>query len=473
MRSARYLALSVLFSLAACDCGGNDGRGQGDGSVDQDGALADGTVDGASADGQVQADGATGDGGLTGFCAGQGPLILTPGAGGAALCTGELAQTTFRYAVCTCQQFAVSNTFRTDSFNSEDGPYMMGTSENGGSFGTNGTVSLAASTSIGGSMWVGGASGLTANSSAGDLLVATDLRVDGPVGSNADVSVLRNAEVAGNLSAANLSVTGSLTQPAGATRTVAGTSTVGSTVTAPVAIPDPCACGASEKIDVAGFVTTYASANDNAAAGFDPAALFGFSGGATVDLPCGRLYAPAIQGTGKLTLRVNGRTALFVSGNLALNADFEVQVTGSGELDLFVAGNVSTSARIDLGNVSTPSRVRLYVGGSQSIALSGGAAFAGNVYAPNATVFLSTATEIYGSIFAQSIAASDTLTVHYDSAILEAGDECDPDPNGCDSCLDCNNQACVNGACGACTTDADCCSPLLCISGMCVPAVLD
>lgn len=464
----RRLALFFALTLAACDCGGADGEPDGGGQGD--GAAADGDTDGATpGDGSTDANGD--DGSLASFCAGDGPLVITPGAGGGPLCTGEIAQTTFRYAVCTCQQFSVSNTFRTDSFDSSDGPYMDETSGNAGSFGTNGTVTLAASATVGGSMWVGGANGLGANGGAGDLFVATDLRVDGPVDSDADVTVGRHAEVAGDLEAANLTVTGTLTQPAGASRTVAGTNVVGASVTAPVSVPDPCACGASDLLDVAGFVSAYATGNDNVEAGFDPSVLDGFAGPVTVTLPCGRLYVPTFAGSGELTLRVDGRTALFVDGDLALDADFTVQVVGDGELDLFVEGNVSTSARLDLGSIDTPSRVRVYVGGNQSIALSGGAAFAGNVYAPRATVFLSTATEIYGSIFAQSIAASDTLTVHYDSAILDAGDDCEPDPEGCESCLDCGNQACVAGECGACVTDADCCSPLLCESGICVPYI--
>ena len=37
----------------------------------------------------------------------------------------------------------------------------------------------------------------------------------------------------------------------------------------------------------------------------------------------------------------------------------------------------------------------------------------------------------------------------------------------CNSCRDCNNQACVNGVCGSCTTHGQCCAPLICVNGTC------
>jgi hypothetical protein len=46
-----------------------------------------------------------------------------------------------------------------------------------------------------------------------------------------------------------------------------------------------------------------------------------------------------------------------------------------------------------------------------------------------------------------------------------------PMMSGCNTCLDCNGQACINGACGACTDSSQCCAPLICIQGMCVNGV--
>jgi hypothetical protein len=168
-----------------------------------------------------------------------------------------------------------------------------------------------------------------------------------------------------------------------------------------------------------------------------------------------------------LTLRVSGRTALFVGGDLNPSGEFRVEVVGEGELDLFVAGNLVSAQRLSLGTAATPSRVRLYLGGSQPVALSGGGVFAGFVYAPFARFTMSTAIEIYGALFAFGIVASDTLTVHYDESIQEAASECDPPPPGCTECGDCLGQACNGGTCGSCSSDDDCCAPFTCVSGVC------
>jgi hypothetical protein len=43
--------------------------------------------------------------------------------------------------------------------------------------------------------------------------------------------------------------------------------------------------------------------------------------------------------------------------------------------------------------------------------------------------------------------------------------------SACSTCLDCNGQACVSGACGSCTNSAQCCAPLQCVSGACIPPI--
>ena len=53
------------------------------------------------------------------------------------------------------------------------------------------------------------------------------------------------------------------------------------------------------------------------------------------------------------------------------------------------------------------------------------------------------------------------------ASALDQGKACPPPPGGCSSCLDCGNQACVDGVCGECTNDGQCCPPLVCIGGRC------
>jgi hypothetical protein len=39
--------------------------------------------------------------------------------------------------------------------------------------------------------------------------------------------------------------------------------------------------------------------------------------------------------------------------------------------------------------------------------------------------------------------------------------------SGCNTCLNCNGQACIGGQCAACTNSTQCCAPLMCVGGQC------
>ena len=62
--------------------------------------------------------------------------------------------------------------------------------------------------------------------------------------------------------------------------------------------------------------------------------------------------------------------------------------------------------------------------------------------------------------------ASGEALIHYDNGAVQNGNEC-PQPTTCDTCSDCNNQACVGNTCGSCTMDSQCCPPLHCDAGTC------
>jgi hypothetical protein len=232
-------------------------------------------------------------------------------------------------------------------------------------------------------------------------------------------------------------------------------------------------------LDVEKLVKTYAVVNDNAEVGFDADALKNFAAQKTIDVPCGRFYLTAMTGNAAVTLKVSGRAALFVGGDINLAGGLAIELTtATAELDLFVEGGLSVSGSLNFGDGKTPSRIRLYAGGQNDIQLSGSARFDGNLYAPKARLVTSGNTEVFGSLFARSVSASGSMTVHYDRAILRAGQDCPkaPPPGAgqpdCKTCRDCNNQACIGGKCGQCRTDADCCAPLTCSKGTCVPRIL-
>ena len=315
-------------------------------------------------------------------------------------------------------------------------------------------------------MWIGYEASLEA-----DMRVRADLMCRGRLTSLAAVKVDGDAEIGERLEAVDLTVTGTLTAPAGVPIDVSRNQRVGAVRRAPVDVRAPCDCSADALLDVAALVARHETDNDNAAAGFDPTRLGGFAGRRTVEVPCGRLYVPRLSGQGALTIVARQRTALFVAGDVTLTDRLTVQVADGGELDLFIAGLLSSPAPIFLGDAEHPSRVRLYLGGTGAFHFSGGSMFGGNLYAPRADLYISGPLVVFGSIFANALVTSPGATVHYDLSVLDRGADCgEPPPDQCMSCRDCGNQACIGGQCGACRTNADCCPPLFCVRGTCEPS---
>ncbi len=397
----------------------------------------------------------------TDFCEGTGPLVQV---GDGPRCAGQVAQTTFRYAVCTCEGWATSAPVITDAFDSTAGPYTLG--EGGGSVGTNGRFDAAASAAIGGGLDVGGAALVFG---AVDLEVRGRLRSAGPLTGDGALTVGGDARVDGDLRVGDLTVAGAVITPPGATVEVRGVDAAPRREMAPVDVPAPCDCAPDRLLDVAAVVDAHRTDHDDAIAGLDPRSLVALPAGTRVELDCGRYYFERVDGA-DLTVRARGRVAIFVAGDLALNGALGVELDAGAEVDLFVAGNVLGQARWTLGGPEDPAAVRVYVGGDGTLELAGGALFAGNVYAPRAELVTPADVEVFGSLFARRLAASGPLTVHYDRAVLRQGAAC-PTQATCTSCRDCGNQACLEGTCDACRTDADCCAPLLCAAGTCVPQI--
>ncbi len=449
---------------AGTDGGGdgakNDGTG-GDGA-DGDGAGGDGTGgDGAGADGYPS---------RQDYCKGSGPPILVTGTKGKLLCTGKMAQVVFRYALCTCEGVTAAAQIKTDSFDHTKGPYTPGSAGKAASAGVNGKLTNTQPMDIGGSLYVGSSSGVSIGA---NITAGVDLHSAGPVMGSGSLTVKGDAEVNGNVSCTNLDIGGTLTIPKGKTVYVPSSRKVGKLVYGPVTVAPPCDCAPKHLYDIAGLVKTYSSINDNAAIKLDPSKLLAYTAPTKLELPCGRFYLKGISGSGGLTIHVTGRTALFVDGSVVASGGVKVTLGPKGELDLFVAGDLSSSGTLSLGSAAEPSRVRLYAGGKGYVNLGAGATFAGNLYAPYATLQAAGNQDVYGAVFVKSINISGKLTIHYDLAILEAGAKCPPKKSGqgCSSCHDCGNQACVNGKCGKCTANSQCCKPLYCVAGKCIPKI--
>lgn len=392
------------------------------------------------------------------FCEGSGPPV-TVGPPGGMRCAGRLAETVFRYGLCTCADLGLAGFLRTDSYDSARG--MMGR-ERGGAVGVNGNYTIIGYSEIGDTLTMSGTAPLRL---VGAHSVDGDLNLGGPLEVVGTLTARRNSRVRGNITALGpFTVRGDLTTQRGAL--ALGVIRVdGARGSADVTVAPPCPCAPTEIFDAAAAVSDARVRNDNADAGFDQGRFNAVIGRQVTELPCGRFYADRVAGLGSIELRVQGRTALFIGGDFDLGGFFDVQLGPRGELDVFIAGSVLGAGYLRMGGSSRPSGVRIYIAGDRGFTLLGASRFVGNVYAPRAPITIAGYMNLHGALFARSITTGGDLDVHYDRSILRAGMDCPPDPvpDTCRRCGVCATaQACVDGRCGGCRTDADCCEPLVC-----------
>jgi hypothetical protein len=412
------------------------------------------------------------DGGSTptSYCAEESPALLVSTAASATpVCAGQIAQSAFRYALCTCGDLVLDHALTTDAFDGSHGPYSMATATVGGSVGANGNLQMGAAIDIGGSLWTGGmAQGFTSSfdvNIGGELHAAGLVDLTGP-----GLTVDTDAWAASGLVVTGSAlIAGTLFIPQGAPLNVGGTKTIGATVTEPVHVPLPCDCARGSLVDVGGFVETYRANNDDTRAGLDELMLENVQTPLSMTIPCGRLFFTRVGAHAPVHLTVVGRTAMFVGGDFQADADFFIDVPSGSELNLFIEGNVVASQGFGIGDQSNPARARVYIGGNGDVVLQNASSVTGNLYAPSAQLVLGTAaTTIFGSAFVRQLGSGNgALTIHFDESVARESSICKT-PTTCSSCRDCGNQACTGSTCAGCSDSSQCCTPLVCRSGTCV-----
>jgi hypothetical protein len=383
-------------------------------------------------------------------CDGGGPPISVGDAGD--ICLGNLAQTSFRWSLCSCTDLNVSAKLDTDAFDSTTGPYKPG--ELGGGVGVDRDVTnWSEAVTVGGTLWVAGTDQYASSGPPSEI--KADMHLGGSWKASTKFTVDGPAFSVGALS---------------------GVTVVGKTETVK-SVPAACDCAENKLVPVGAIVQAHqAPNNDDEAIGLDEAVLESPTSSLRLDLPCGNFYFSAIHVSLATTIHVHGRTALYVGGDVEGSSALAFVLDPEAELDLFVAGTLKVSDTFVFGSPNYPALSRAYVGGTAKIALSDNVRLAGELYAANSEqVVWSAKNAIYGSVFAGNFRSSDVTNIHYDRGVLRAGQDCPGGGEGgggsteCGSCEDCHNQACKNGKCGECGVDDDCCSPLVCRQGTCVP----
>lgn len=468
------LSSSLMFAFA---CGSDDSGSPGDSGDGPNGASGSGSgaasgSGSSTGSGSGASSGSGEPGGEGGFCDGSGPIVPLVRGGTVVreTCTGTIAEQTFTSALCSCEDTNIAGYLRTRSFLSSQGADAP--ERRGGSVGVNRNYITAGYADVGGSFTVAGPRDILFGGvlkAGGDLRFAPPFDVAGYVEVGRDVYLGSNARAI-----ARVEIGRDLHAPGGVGfRGIALVDVGGDTIVEPVEVPPPCACGEDEVLDVAAIVEDGRMNNDNAAIGLDPQALNVVAGlGVEITLPCGRYYVDQIGGLGSITLRIQGRTALFIGDDLWAGGLFRIELDPGAELDVFVRDNFVIAGAALFGDPARPAATRIYVGGTGDIALAGFNAFSGNVYAPRANIAIGGLGLVHGSLFGKNINAPGAVMVRYDESILDAGkEECaapPPKPGTCNQCGDCGGgTACVDGSCGACRSDADCCAPLVCNDGVC------
>jgi hypothetical protein len=381
-------------------------------------------------------------------------------------------------------------------------------------------ASNSAATHVGGAFWVFGTIGLAVkgdtqvkqkfyNQAALDLSKSTriygEARVGGAwtSGGNTNIRIDKTLTVV-TPTMCNPLPANVLTLTPPATCTVASSFLQVDPAPAPPLAP-PCGTRA-QLIDVKKIVRFYSNPanNDNLAIGLDKSVLDNPTTSLRIDLPCGVYYFNSINAGKSVTIVVHGRTAIVVGGSVRISQKVIFDVEPTASLDIFAGGVLNVSNDTTLGSPAYPRLTRFYLGDdsckggsatlvgsedftdccsgiatagacvggggnlAQAISLSQGGHFNGLLWAGHGTFTHSNPLEMYGSIFTNHFDASGDTIVHYDNGAVRLGEEC-PQPTGaCESCRDCNNQACNNFQCGQCTADSQCCAPLVCRGGACV-----
>ena len=400
-------------------------------------------------------------------CSGKGPIVTIPAttvSGAYQTCTGRIAESHFSNALCTCENANVAGYLRSRAFDSKKGTSV----DLGGSVGINQTCVTAGFADVGGAFSIAGSDSL---SFAGYLKTGGDLRVAGKTMVPGYTEVGRDLWIAsGYTDLGPLTVHRDLH---GSSPIMAIPLTVeGKKIPSGVTIAPPCPCEAKDIINVDGLVAEAKTNNDDAKYTIDPSMLNVLIGNIEVTLPCGKIYFEQIGGIGNVIVNVTGRVAVFVGGSVANTGNLEFRLAAGAEIDLFISGDLAVTGRALFGERDRPAASRIYVGGSGNVFLTGYTEFVGNLYAPHSLVQGIGFENVYGSIFADMFVSPGFANFVYDAAIMTVGDTCDtplPPPNTCSQCGTCTGgTACVNGKCGACASDADCCSQLICSNGKCV-----
>jgi hypothetical protein len=369
------------------------------------------------------------------------------------------------YALCSCGDSGILGQIHTEAFDSLTGEAASGAA----AVGFNGENAGHTLLAIDGSLTVASPTStlLAALEVRGDLRFNGGLTVAGPL------QVARDAWFGGSVAPLTVATIGRDLhhQPGQLVEGRVAAGTGGRLIAEEFSIAPPCRCEAHDLLDWLNVIDHASGENDNDSIQLG-SALAGALAGAELTLPCGAFYLDELKTLGSIQLRVTGRAALFVAGDVSSVGALRVELAPGAELDWFVGGNLDLAKATRVGDPTRPSALRIYVAGT-AVSLVPREAVAASLYAPLSDIVLLGDADFYGSVFGHTLSALGDLFVHYDAAVQRAGESCGvAAPLRCTGCAQCGaGLACLAGDCVPCGRDSDCCAPQICDGGRCAALV--
>ncbi|MDX9721847.1 MAG: hypothetical protein RBU37_13940 [Myxococcota bacterium] len=315
----------------------------------------------------------------------------------------------FGHALCLCGN--ISNVG--DGLMTSSKSYLLGSDQGKGHVGINGRVEVVGDFVVGGVLEAGqGLSGV------GDLRVSDSLLSGSDVSMTGDWEVGGDAWIDGDLDAVGSFRIGRGLYLSGDFSAVGQvsyqTGHLGFTYGGP-----PCPCNPSQLVDVAAEVAAHASDNDNARlpTGIGEQALI---------LDAGSYYfSQGSEVVGASSITIRDHVKMYVQGDLESVGSLDLIVEPNAELELWVAGKLSTVGNLNFADASDgrPRAFRLFMGGSgASVVNVGNASFVGAIYAPEVDIEYVGSLRVEGSLFARSIDGTGTLEIVYDTDLATSQD---------------------------------------------------
>ena len=387
-------------------------------------------------------------------------------------CIGNVAGNTFTWGVCSCDSLDAGNEFLADAFDSTLGPYQRGGF--GGSVGTNGYFEAGNNVWIFGNLWASGSEGVKVGNT---LELAQQLHSGGLAEASGKMSYVgRDGFVEGNVKAGEkfefkqkLFVRPNSQLDQGVTYQ--------KLVRKQVNVADPCTrCKQSNRIPIDDIVKRRRNGNnDNSKIGLKADALASQNNSIRLDLPCGEYYLSRVDIGNSVSIVAHGNTAIYIDGNVEAGNFFDIKPDPSAQLDVFVTGNVELGNESSIGSPAYPASMRMYIGGNEGWKIGNKIQIGANIYAIPGGIEAGNELEVFGGLYVQKLKAGNKAKIHYDREVLDSGKDC-PDDDGGDG-MDAGMGSDPDGGGGTtdqckqkdqgCSSDSDCCSPLVCDQGTC------